>query len=207
MSTTESGREPGDRTPVFVDASGRRRRGVLVLGYLGASAATAYLAAFGLTLGTTTVALQPVGATLVPTPSAPDDEGDEGAPEEPEIEPAAAQAVTVATHHAAPHSERASTHHTRAERPHHVVAPRAEPVRRVELRVVRAPQRVVTTTHTTVVTREIPRATTHHHQHRTHTTHRHTTVHGTPTHGSSGSTDAATADVLHTGHTSTSTQA
>ncbi|GLZ46998.1 hypothetical protein Acsp06_31830 [Actinomycetospora sp. NBRC 106375] len=107
MSTTESGLEPGDRTPMFVNASGCRRRGVLVLGYLGASAATAYLAAFGLTLGTTTVALQPVRATLGPTPSAPDDEGDDDAPDEAEVQAAAAEAVSVATHHAA---QRAGDH-------------------------------------------------------------------------------------------------
>ncbi|MFC5140689.1 hypothetical protein ACFPK1_20810 [Actinomycetospora rhizophila] len=199
MSTTEPSQEPGDRTPVFVDASGRRRRGVSVLGYLGASAATAYLAAFGLTVGTQTVSLQPVGATLVPTPTTPDEALDDAEPDEPEVVPASSGSVTAATtvgRHAAPHRERSAARHARHARTDHVTKPRA---RLVPVRVLRAPERVVRTTVTTEVTtttttRETPwHAARHRHEHRT--------SHGHPCASrSSGRTpttaDPATADVL-----------
>ncbi len=69
-------REPVAKAPVFVDVSGRRRRGVSVLGYLGASACTAYLAAFGITLSTTAGTIPAVGVALDPGPVT-----DEGAEE------------------------------------------------------------------------------------------------------------------------------
>ncbi|MEJ2887964.1 hypothetical protein [Actinomycetospora aeridis] len=205
MTATEPTR-PGAGTPVFVDASGRRRRGVSVLGYLGASAAAAYLAAFGLTVGTQTVSLQPVGATLTPSPPAPEDDADEG--DEPEVvaasAPVATPVATTVTRHAAPRtertserttertSERTSARHARAERPRHVVTPRAAPARLVPVRVVRAPQRVVqTTVTTTTVVRESPRPTHHHHGHTSH--------HQTRP----SSTDAVVADVLDTVHAAT----
>ena len=208
MSTTESSQEPDDRTPVFVDASGRRRRGVSVLGYLGASAATAYLAAFGLTVGTQTVSLQPVGATLVPTPPAAEDEGDGAAPDEPEFVPASSGSVTAAStvsRHAAPRGEQSTARHSRAERADHVAKPHA---RLVPVRVVRTPRTVVhTTVTTTVTTRETPRHTTQH-PHRTSTTHghHHHGAHGSSSHGHTPP-DPATADVLNPGATSPVSQA
>ncbi|GLZ46974.1 hypothetical protein Acsp06_31590 [Actinomycetospora sp. NBRC 106375] len=69
-------REKVATAPVFVDASGRRRRGLSVLGYLGASASVAYLAAFGLTVTSTGGTID--AATGVPlTPSPLIDEGDD----------------------------------------------------------------------------------------------------------------------------------
>ena len=66
-----------ETVPVFVDASGRRRRGLSVLGYLGASASVAYLAAFGLTVTSTGGAIDAAtGVPLAPTPVV--DEGDGG---------------------------------------------------------------------------------------------------------------------------------
>jgi hypothetical protein len=206
MSTTEPSQEPGDRTPVFVDASGRRRRGVSVLGYLGASAATAYLAAFGLTVGTQTVSLQPVGATLVPTPTTPDDgaddadDADDAAPDEPAIVPASSGSVTAATtvgRHAAPHRELSTARHARAdraeraeraERADHASKPRA---RLVPVRVVRAPERVVrTSTHTSTVTTTTTTRETPRHAHHRHHCAPEASDH-TPT-----TADPATADVL-----------
>ncbi|HWN26963.1 MAG TPA: hypothetical protein VNP37_08350 [Actinomycetospora sp.] len=70
-------REPVAKAPVFVDVSGRRRRGVTVLGYLGASACTAYLAAFGITLSTTAGTIPAAGVALDPGPVT--DEGTEEA--------------------------------------------------------------------------------------------------------------------------------
>ncbi|MDD7966819.1 hypothetical protein [Actinomycetospora lemnae] len=70
------------RGPVFVDATGRRRRGVTVIGYLGASAATAYLAAFGITLGSSAGSLHTTGAALTPSPATVD-EGVDDASDEP----------------------------------------------------------------------------------------------------------------------------
>ncbi|HSK58911.1 MAG TPA: hypothetical protein VK935_07655, partial [Actinomycetospora sp.] len=61
-------RGPVAKAPVFVDVSGRRRRGVSVLGYLGASACTAYLAAFGITLSTTAGTVPAAGVALDPDP-------------------------------------------------------------------------------------------------------------------------------------------
>jgi hypothetical protein len=61
-------REPVAKAPVFVDVSGRRRRGVSVLGYLGASACTAYLVAFGITLSTTAGTVPAAGVALDPGP-------------------------------------------------------------------------------------------------------------------------------------------
>ncbi|MDD7941970.1 hypothetical protein PHK61_26495 [Actinomycetospora lutea] len=211
MSMTEPSQEPGDRTPVFVDASGRRRRGVLVLGYLGASAATAYMAAFGLTVGTRTVSLQPVGATLVPTPSVPDEEAEDDAA--PEIVPVSSGTVTAAStvsRHAAPHRERRTARHARAERADHVTQPRA---RLVPVRAVRAPRTVVhttaaTTAATTVTTRETPRhapqhrkPASHHHDHHDHPRH----AHGSSSQGHT-TTDPATADVLDHEPASTATR-
>ena len=69
MNGAESGRETAERSPVFVDASGRRRRGVTVLGYLGASACTAYLAAFGITVSTHAGVIDASGVALAPSPS------------------------------------------------------------------------------------------------------------------------------------------
>ena len=65
--------------PVFVDVSGRRRRALTLLGYLGAAACAAYVAAFGVTMTTSAGALHAVaGATLTPTPLPSDDDGDDG---------------------------------------------------------------------------------------------------------------------------------
>ncbi|WP_433786184.1 hypothetical protein ACQPX6_06045 [Actinomycetospora sp. CA-101289] len=69
-------REPVATAPVFVDVSGRRRRGIAVLGYLGASACTAYLAAFGITVSTTAGTIPASGVALDPGPVV-----DEGAEE------------------------------------------------------------------------------------------------------------------------------
>jgi hypothetical protein len=64
--------------PVFVDASGRRRRTMSVLGWLGAAACAIYLAAFGATMTTSAGALgELAGAALTPTPLP--DEDDAGA--------------------------------------------------------------------------------------------------------------------------------
>ena len=65
--------------PVFVDASGRRRRALTLLGYLGAAACAAYVAAFGVTMTTSAGALNAVaGSTLTPTPLPAEDDGDDG---------------------------------------------------------------------------------------------------------------------------------
>ena len=77
MNGAESGRETAERSPVFVDASGRRRRGVTVLGYLGASACTAYLAAFGITVSTHAGVIDAAGVALAPSPSIDEEGGDE----------------------------------------------------------------------------------------------------------------------------------
>ena len=204
MSATESGREPGDRTPVFVDASGRRRRGVLVLGYLGASAATVYMAAFGLTVGTRTVSLQPVGATLTPSPALTNDDGNDDAPDEPELMPASTHTATAVTRHAAPGSERATGRHARTEHPRATSRDHSAPL--VPLRVVRAPQRVVHTTTTSTVVRESPRKTTPHTTSGRHSTHRATSHAAGQTTTGATTADPATADVLDSGPPSTSTR-
>src|SRR4051794_8601238 len=83
MDTAES-RVDVRTTPIFVDVSGRRRRGVSVLGYLGASACTAYLAAFGITLSTNATTIDAAGLALEPSPVSDEDADDGGAaPEEP----------------------------------------------------------------------------------------------------------------------------
>jgi hypothetical protein len=73
----ELSRDSAGHAPVFVDASGRRRRGVVLLGYLGASACTAYLAAFGITVSTNARTLEAAGVALTPSPVASDEDGDE----------------------------------------------------------------------------------------------------------------------------------
>jgi hypothetical protein len=77
MNGAESPRQTAERSPVFVDASGRRRRGVTVLGYLGASACTAYLAAFGITVSTHAGVIDASGVALAPSPSIDGEGGDE----------------------------------------------------------------------------------------------------------------------------------
>ncbi len=84
--------DPRGGAPVFVDVSGRRKRRVSVLGYLGASACAAYVAAFGVTLTTTAGALgEAVGVALVPDAPVLDDDdadpGDDGAVSEPVVAP------------------------------------------------------------------------------------------------------------------------
>ncbi|GAA4773015.1 hypothetical protein GCM10023200_01760 [Actinomycetospora chlora] len=78
MDTRES-RADVRTAPVFVDASGRRRRGVAVAGWFGAAACTAYLAAFGITLSTNAGVVEVVGQTLTPSPYVDDEGDDDGA--------------------------------------------------------------------------------------------------------------------------------
>jgi hypothetical protein len=148
MNGVESGRETVERSPVFVDASGRRRRGVTVLGYLGASACTAYLAAFGITLSTHAGVIDASGVALAPSPSI-DDEGGEEFDDVPAdvVVPASAagrHAVTDAavTTHA---SQRSTSRHAPTAGGRHAAAPHVTaPIHRaaaplVPLRVVRGP--------------------------------------------------------------------
>ncbi|MDD7917633.1 hypothetical protein [Actinomycetospora callitridis] len=148
MNGVESGRETAERSPVFVDASGRRRRGVTVLGYLGASACTAYLAAFGITLSTHASVIDASGVALAPSPSI-DDEGGEEFDDVPAdvVVPASAtgrHGVTDAavTTHA---SQKSTSRHASTAGGRHAAAPHVTaPIHRataplVPLRVVRGP--------------------------------------------------------------------
>ncbi|MHC1560584.1 hypothetical protein ACR9E3_16630 [Actinomycetospora sp. C-140] len=112
--------------PVFVDASGRRRRGLSVLGYLGASASVAYLAAFGLTVTSTGGTID--AATGVPlTPSPQIDEGDDdGSVDVPaDTVVAATPAPTRVTDAAV--SRPAARHASRSETPRHTAAGSGRP--------------------------------------------------------------------------------
>ncbi|WP_328305224.1 hypothetical protein [Actinomycetospora sp. NBC_00405] len=148
MNSVESGRETAERSPVFVDASGRRRRGVTVLGYLGASACTAYLAAFGITLSTHAGVIDASGVGLAPSPSIDDGGGDEfdDVPVDVVVPVGATgrHGVTdaaVATHA----SQKSTSRHAPAAGGRHAAAPHVTtPIHRaaaplVPLRVVRGP--------------------------------------------------------------------
>jgi hypothetical protein len=152
MNGAESGRETAERSPVFVDASGRRRRGVTVLGYLGASACTAYLAAFGITVSTHAGVIDATGVALAPTPSL-EDEGDDpaDAPEGAVVPATASESHTVtdaavttpaasrkSASSGSRHQPTAGGRHAAAE-PRATAAPRGVSSPRVPLRVVRSP--------------------------------------------------------------------
>jgi hypothetical protein len=82
--------------PVFVDASGRRRRTLTFVGWLGAAVCAAYVAAFGVTLTTSVGALGEVaGSTLTPTPLPPDDDGADDGPDAATPDTPAAPTVTA----------------------------------------------------------------------------------------------------------------
>jgi len=148
MNGVESGRETAERSPVFVDASGRRRRGVTVLGYLGASACTAYLAAFGITVSTHAGVIDASGVALAPSPSIDDEGGDEfdDTPAD-VVVPASATGrhgvtdAAVTTHT----SQKSTSRHASAAGGRHAATPHVSaPVHRaaaplVPLRVVRGP--------------------------------------------------------------------
>lgn len=147
MNDVESGRETVEKSPVFVDTSGRRRRGVTVLGYLGASACTAYLAAFGITVSTHAGVIDASGVALAPSPSTDDEGGDEfDAAAGDVVVPAGAAgrhavADAAVTTHA---SQKTASRHAQPARGRHAAAPHiAAPIHRaaplVPVRVVREP--------------------------------------------------------------------
>lgn len=145
MNGAESGRETAERSPVFVDASGRRRRGVTVLGYLGASACTAYLAAFGITVSTHAGVIDAAGVALAPSPSIDEEGGDEfDAVPADVVVPAGPHAVTDAAVTTRT-SQKSASRHASAAGGRHAAAPHvATPTRRasaplVPVRVVRGP--------------------------------------------------------------------
>ena len=151
MNAAELSGQSVERSPVFVDASGRRRRGVRILGYLGASACTAYLAAFGITVGTQARVLDAAGAALEPTPSVEDEGADDaGGDFTDTVVPSAGAGshavVDVANTSAATHkSVRGSDDASRTSqvRGRHAATPIAGASPRVALRVVRSPQLTV----------------------------------------------------------------
>ncbi len=96
--------------PVFVDASGRRRRTLCVVGWLGAALCAAYVAAFGVTLTTSVGALDEVsGSPLTPTPLPAEDADDgDGTDVTDAVTPDAAPVVAVPVVAATPAASRGS---------------------------------------------------------------------------------------------------
>ena len=129
-------REPVAKAPVFVDVSGRRRRGVSLLGYLGASACTAYLAAFGITLSTTAGTIPAAGVAL--DPGTVTDEGAEEADAVVAAPVAGSRTVAdVATARRATKHPTPTGHGERAARGRHAAPdPVATPARSTGARVV-----------------------------------------------------------------------